>query len=145
MSEERLSRLQKWILKALYAVGPEYRIPVRSLIDASIYRMGGDWAKVNDLPSPWGKQRPHRASITVSISRAIYSLIYKKLLWEFGCESNPCVDFYQVNSIRRRPVKSVLLTEEGEAKAQELLNVKKSEVNNKELWDKCPEVNMEEP
>jgi hypothetical protein len=93
--------------------------------------MAGEWAKVNDLPSPWGKQRPKRASITVSISRAMAGLVLKGFLFEYGGKSNPTPDRFRVISDKRGNIKSVTLTEEGEAKARGLLNVKNQKLNVK--------------
>jgi len=47
MASERLSRLQKWILKALYIIGPEYRIRVKELKSASVMGL----KKIFDKPN----------------------------------------------------------------------------------------------
>jgi hypothetical protein len=152
MSEERLSRLQKWILMAFYIMGPEYRINVKDLKETSIRGLK-IWGKTEILESPW-RSKIKWPSIEVSFSRSLRELYCKGFIdgfsgLHFSGLPKICLKISGSEEMRGDPycgmnLKSIVLTEEGKAKAQEFLNVKNVKVNNKELLNKSSEVNMEQ-
>jgi len=137
MAKERLSKLQKWILMALYLIGPEGGVEVKDLKLTSIHGLK-IWGKVEHLESPWGRQGTSN-SINVSLCRAFRSLELKDLLCchrkskdrlsarakdmigavipGFGKDLGTMMAFAFGN------VDGVILTDEGKDKAKELLNV----------------------
>ncbi|MGA2466856.1 MAG: hypothetical protein ABSH06_21225 [Thermodesulfobacteriota bacterium] len=152
MAEQRLSKLQKWILMVLYLIDPKACITVKDLKRTSIYGLR-IWGKDDTLESPWGKGKRKRASMDVSFSRTLRSLEMKNLLFRQGssgglgnlsARSRDMIEALNPGLIEGgyrgcnifdclANTKEIYLTGEGEAKAKELLNVKNAEVNNKEL------------
>ena len=123
MAEERLSRLQKWILKALYLIGPEGKVSVRDLKETSIRGLVEIWGKSETLESPWGKKGIKLASLDDSFSRTLRNLIRKGLLDDYPTDLMKEVRGINVfGSVCN--LGAVALTDEGKAKAKELLNVK---------------------
>ncbi|MBA7583974.1 hypothetical protein ES695_02320 [Candidatus Atribacteria bacterium 1244-E10-H5-B2] len=112
MSEERLSKLQKWILLKCYELR-EYRLWRSYLV--RIYRREFEMSKIN--------------SIQVSITRSIRTLAFKDLLYVYGCDSTPCIDITHSRKLDKREemqgdcIKWLCLSDEG-VKLAKSLNVK---------------------
>jgi hypothetical protein len=154
MANERLSKLQKWILIALYIIGPQYRISVKELKRTSIHGLK-IWGKPETLESPWNKGKRNHTSMDVSFSRTLKNLEEKDLLFCYGnskglnglsARSRDILEAFVPglnNGFRGHNIfectgntKEISLTDEGEAKAKELLNVKNAGVNNKKGGEK---------
>jgi len=128
MNEQRLSRLQKWILRFLYS--KEINIVWITSLKYHAVRSEGLF-----------KSRPSQNSLHVIFSRSLRGLYYKKFIESFsGLHSSGlpkiCLKIDGMEEMRGDPycgmnLKSVTLTEEGQAKAKELLNVKNTGLNNK--------------
>jgi hypothetical protein len=132
MTEERLSRLQKWILKTLYLVVPNGSMRIEDLKTTSLYGLE-IWNK-EDIESPWRSKQSKRGSMAASMSRTIRALERKNLVFLYGnFIRGPMQEVRGVNIFECvGNAKSIALTDEGEAKAKELLNVNNGEINNKE-------------
>ncbi|MBA7524252.1 hypothetical protein ES705_16389 [subsurface metagenome] len=136
MSKERLSRLQKWILKFLY-VKKDFSVSTKSMKYWMLYKHKEQGFEGKPLSDNF---HPTKNNIDAAVSRSIRNL-YSKELIDVGAGLGPgeipkiCTGidgmeemqgpYYGIN------VKFLFLTDEGMAKARELLNVKKLELNNK--------------
>lgn len=134
MSKERLSKLQKWILKFLY-VKKDFSVSTKSMKYWMLYKH-----KEQGFEGEPFNKNFHTRSLDATISRSIRNL-YSKELIDVGAGLGPgeipkiCTGidgmeemqgpYYGVN------VKFIFLTDEGETKAKELLNVKYEKLNNK--------------
>lgn len=116
MSRERLSKLQKWILAFLYE-NKDFKVTAQAIKSHARYAKG--------LFNPKAK----RNAIDVTFSRTLRSLFYKHLI--DPVTANPWTEPSGRAHGRRKNfsdegnIKLLFLTDEGEAKAKELLNVKK--------------------
>jgi len=115
MAEQRLSKLQKWILLKCYELR-EYRLWRSYLV--RLYRQEFEISKMN--------------SIQVSITRSMRTLAKKEYIFVHGSKEKPFIDITHVLSRGQRIARNVAanikflrLTDGGVAKAEELLNVKK--------------------
>lgn len=158
MAKERLSKLQKWILMALYLIGSEGRgrITVKDLKLTSIHGLK-IWGKPETLESPWNKGKRTHTSMGVSFSRTLKTLEEKDLLFRHGNSrglSARSKDMLEAivpglnGEFRGHNIfectgntKEISLTDEGEAKAKEILNVKNAGFNNKEGGERDEEGN----
>lgn len=130
MSEERLSKLQKWILKSIYLINPKGRVRVKDLKKTSLFGLKELWGKP-EIEKPFNSEKKTWASIDVAFSRSLRSLGRKDLIFVYA--SDPIKEVCGLNVFDDiANLSSVALTDEGETKAKELLNVKNSELNNKE-------------
>lgn len=138
MAKERLSKLQKWILMAVYIIGPRIKISPGALERLS-YNNTIRWIAIpdlsmdvlNSLSLPW-KEKSKYMSKMVSISRALRNLEDKGLIL---CFSNTIAGLGAKNPFKiTGKIFNISLIPEGGKKARELLNVKKIQFNNKE-WE----------
>ncbi len=113
MSDQRLSKLQKWILLKCYEL-KEYRLWRSQLV--RLYWREFEMSKIN--------------SIQVTITRSIRTLANKDLLCVFGCDNRPCIDVTRSRKLDKREemfgdcIKWLCLSDEG-IKLAKSLNVKK--------------------
>jgi len=139
MAKQRLSKLQKWILMAVYIIGPGLTIG-----PGTLRRLSHDnttkWTAIpdlsmdalNSLSLPW-KEKSKYMSKMVSISRALRNLEGKGLIL---CFSNTIAGLGTKNPFKvTGKIFNITLLPEGEVVAKKLLNVKKIQFNNKE-WEK---------
>lgn len=124
MSKERLSRLQRWILKFLH--NRENQVAWLTTLKYHACRSEGLF-----------KPEASRASVDVTFSRSLRSLSCKDLIIPFGSKGKVPLKIDGMEELKDTPgmwamnVKAIGLTDEGEAKAQELLNAKNEKLNNK--------------
>ena len=129
MSEERLSKLQKWILKSIYLINPEGRVRVKDLKKTSLLGLKELWGK-QEIEKPFNSEKKTWASIDVVFSRSLRSLERKDLIFAYA--SDPLKEVCGLNiSDDIANLSSIALNDKGEDKAKELLNVKNPELNNK--------------
>ncbi len=113
MAEERLSKLQKWILLKCYKA-EEYRLWRSQLV--RLYWREFEMSEMN--------------SIQVSITRSIRTLALKDLLYVYGSDSTPCIDVTRSRKLDEREgmigdcIKWLCISDEGIELAKSL-NVKK--------------------
>ena len=121
MANERLSKLQKWILFRCYERGEKYAYIVRrrQLVRKYCEKVKGRIYSIS--------------SIQVSITRSIRTLAKKKYIFVHGIKEKPFIDINHVWSKKQRiaygnvaaNIKFLRLTDGGVVKAEKLLNVKK--------------------
>ncbi len=122
MSKERLSKLQKWILVFLYE-HKDYKTTTKVMKSYARHTEG--------VFNP--KARTN--AIDVTFSRSLRSLYFKRLI--DPQTANPWTAPSGRAAGRRKNfsdegnIKWLYLTDEGKAKAKELLNVKNPKLNNK--------------
>jgi len=163
MAEQRLSKLQKWILMALFILGPEYRVKVTDLKRASVWGLK-IWGRTETLESPWKRKGEgfFLPSMDVSFSRTLRRLEEREFIFTYAhtpfTSAESIYDLQGITREKKQEIKKkmgvgksgkvlfprldsvtniieVAITAEGCAKAKELLNVKNAEVNNKEGGD----------
>jgi len=144
MSEERLSKLQKWILKFLYfEIGEEKKwVEVSYLKYCSIFGASIEGHRYTGFQC-------NKNVLHVTFSRSLHNLHYKGLI---EAESGLCKvgdgflprvnikingneemkDLPNHHKYGGMNIKCIYLTEEGRAKAKGLLNVKNLGLNSKE-------------
>ncbi|MBA7520617.1 hypothetical protein ES705_12713 [subsurface metagenome] len=128
MSKERLSRLQKWILKFL-CVKKDFSVSTKSMKSWMLYKH-----KEQGFEGKPFNENFHTKSLDATISRSIRNLYSKKLIdvgagLVLGEGPKVCTSIDNMKEMRGPyygvNVKFLFLTDEGEVKAKELLNVKK--------------------
>lgn len=129
VSEERMSRLQKWILMMLWSYAEGSNLKVKEL--KACARFGGK----REMRRFEGKafrdgHRSQKNSVDVSFSRSLRTLERRDLIFTYAAD--PLKEIRGTNVFDDvGNLSSIALTEEGEVKARELLNVKNSKLNNR--------------
>ncbi|MBA7516551.1 hypothetical protein ES705_08599 [subsurface metagenome] len=128
MAEERLSKLQKWILNKCFERGEKYAYVVRrrQLIreyckefKRGCYAESGDQVDIS--------------GIQVSITRSIRTLAFKEYLYVYGTKEKPAIDITHFFSKKQRiaygnvgaNIKFLCLTDGGVVEVKKFLNVNK--------------------
>ncbi len=128
MANERLSKLQKWILKKCYERGEKYAYIVRrgqlvreycKEFKRGFHAESGDQVKIS--------------GIQVSLTRSIRTLAFKKYIFVRGSKEKPAIDITHVFSKEQRMargnvganIKFLRLTDRGIVEVKKFLNVNK--------------------
>ncbi|MBA7516044.1 hypothetical protein ES705_08089 [subsurface metagenome] len=121
MADERLSKLQRWMLTKCYEKGEKkvYFIWRRELIRKYCREVAKSTYSIN--------------SIEVTITNSIRNLAYKEYIFVYGSKEKPVIDYTHVFSKEQKVgqgvvgdnIKMFCLTDKGIESAKKLLNIKK--------------------